>query len=35
MYGRITEYDIEDAEDIAPAVTTTIVEIANNVSTNK
>ena len=31
MYGRITEYDIEDAEDIAPAVTTTIVEIANNV----
>lgn len=35
MYGRITEYDIEDAEDIAPAITTTIDEIANNVSVNK
>ena len=35
MYGRITEYDIEVTEDIAPAVTTTITEIANNVSTNK
>lgn len=35
MYGRITEYDIEDAEDIAPAITTTFDEIANNVSVNK
>lgn len=32
MYGRITEYDVEDGEDIASAITSTIVDISNNVS---
>lgn len=30
MYGRITEYDIEDDEDIASANTATIVDISKN-----
>ena len=32
MYGRITEYDIEDTQEISSAITTTIVDIAKNVS---
>ena len=35
MYGRITEYDIEDAEDISSVITNTIVGIANGVTENK
>ena len=35
MYGRITEYDIEDAEDISSVITNTIVDIVNGVTENK
>ena len=30
MYGRITEYDIEDAEDYTPVITNSISEIVEN-----
>lgn len=32
MYGRITEYDIEDAEDYTPVITNSISEIVENIA---